>query len=104
MPYTCFEVGIAGYIARVILNRPEKRNSMVPAFWRELPEMISEIAENARARVIVISSTGPHFSSGLDDVATWNASMLEREEIFAAMRANAEGRPREFTDLHAGKT
>jgi enoyl-CoA hydratase len=66
MSYECFQVDIADNIAHVILNRPEKRNSMNHAFWRELPEIIEDIDSNARARVIVISSTGPHFSAGLD--------------------------------------
>jgi enoyl-CoA hydratase len=66
MTYECFQVDIADNIAHVILNRPEKRNSMNHAFWRELPEIIEDIDSNARARVIVISSTGPHFSAGLD--------------------------------------
>ena len=64
--YKCFEVSIKDNIARVQLNRPEKRNSMNPQFWKELPEIIRDIDQEARARVIVISSTGPHFSSGLD--------------------------------------
>jgi len=62
----CFKVDIANNIAHVVLNRPDKRNAMNPAFWRELPEIIADVDENARARVIVISSTGPHFSAGLD--------------------------------------
>jgi enoyl-CoA hydratase/carnithine racemase len=66
VPYTCFDVQIRNNIAHIILNRPEKRNSMIPAFWNELPEIIRDIDENSRARVIVISSTGPHFTSGLD--------------------------------------
>lgn len=66
MSYSCFDVSIRDNIAHIILNRPEKRNSMIPAFWRELPEIIRDIDENAKARVIVLSSTGPHFSSGLD--------------------------------------
>lgn len=66
MTYECFHVDIADNIAHVILNRPDKRNSMNHAFWRELPEIIEDIDNNARGRVIVISSTGPHFSAGLD--------------------------------------
>ena len=66
MPYTCFDVRIQDEIAHVVLNRPEKRNSMNPAFWAELPRIIDDIDDNVRARVIVISSTGPHFSAGLD--------------------------------------
>ena len=66
MTYECFTVGIKDNIANVVLNRPDKRNSMNPAFWRELPEIIKDIDYQSKARVIVISSTGPHFSSGLD--------------------------------------
>jgi len=64
--YECFSVDITDNIAHVILNRPEKRNAMNLAFWRELPQIIRDIDDNATARVIVISSTGPHFSAGLD--------------------------------------
>lgn len=66
MDYQCFDVKIADNIAHIVLSRPEKRNSMAPAFWDELPTIVHDIDHNARARVIVISSTGPHFSSGLD--------------------------------------
>lgn len=66
MAYECFEVTIDNQIAHIRLIRPEKRNSMNTAFWRELPEIIEDIDNAASARVIVISSTGPHFSSGLD--------------------------------------
>ncbi len=66
MSYECFRVEIADNIAHVVLNRPDKRNAMNHAFWREFPEIISDIDNNSRARVIVISSTGPHFSAGLD--------------------------------------
>ncbi len=66
MGYRCFDVTVEDRIAHVVLNRPEKRNSMIPEFWDELPEIVRDIDENARARAIVLSSTGPHFSSGLD--------------------------------------
>ena len=66
MTYSCFTIEIEENIAHIVLNRPEKRNSMNPAFWDELPEIVTDIDNESRARVIVISSTGPHFSSGLD--------------------------------------
>ncbi len=69
MGYRCFDVSVDEVderVAHVILNRPEKRNSMIPEFWDELPEIVRDIDENSRARAIVLSSTGPHFSSGLD--------------------------------------
>lgn len=66
MSYECFSVDIRDRVAHVAMTRPEKRNSMNPAFWRELPEIVADIDGNAKARAIVLSSTGPHFSSGMD--------------------------------------
>ena len=53
-------------IAHIILNQPDKRNAMGADFWAVLPRVVKDIDENVRARVIVISSTGPHFSAGID--------------------------------------
>lgn len=64
--YECFDVEIENKIAHIRLNRPEKFNSMNKAFWCDLPEIVRDIDANARARVIVISSTGKHFSAGMD--------------------------------------
>ncbi|GFD82559.1 enoyl-CoA hydratase [Tenacibaculum sp. KUL118] len=66
MKYSTLEVKQEGHIAHVVLNRPEAMNSMIPEFWTELPAAIREIDDNADARVIVISSTGKHFSAGMD--------------------------------------
>lgn len=64
--YECFKVEIADKIAHIVLNRPDKFNTMNLAFWRELPEIVHEINEKALARVIVVSSTGKHFTAGMD--------------------------------------
>lgn len=66
MQATCFDLTIENQIAHIVLNRPEKRNAMVREFWDELPRLIEHIDGQSLARVIVISSTGPHFSSGID--------------------------------------
>ncbi|MEM1250502.1 MAG: crotonase/enoyl-CoA hydratase family protein [Acidobacteriota bacterium] len=66
MNTTCFNVTIENHIAHLQLCRPEKRNSMIPEFWEELPQLVQRIDGQSLARVIVISSTGPHFSAGLD--------------------------------------
>jgi enoyl-CoA hydratase len=62
----CFDVAIEGHVAHVTFNRPQAMNTMIPEFWREFPEIIRDIDDNARARVIVISSTGKHFCAGMD--------------------------------------
>ena len=66
MAYTCFDVSIADNVAHIVLNRPEKRNAMIAEFWTELPDIIRDIDMNAKARVIVLSSTGPVFCAGID--------------------------------------
>jgi enoyl-CoA hydratase len=66
MSYACFTVAINDRIAHIRFNRPEKANSMIPEFWRELPEAIGRISNDGEARVIVISAEGKHFTAGMD--------------------------------------
>ena len=64
--WTCFNVIIEDGVAHIQLKRPEAMNSMIREFWNELPVIVRDIDHNARARCIVISSTGKHFSAGMD--------------------------------------
>jgi len=64
--WTCFDVSIEDHVAHIRLKRPEAMNSMVREFWNELPQIVRDIDRNARARCIVISSTGKHFCAGMD--------------------------------------
>lgn len=66
MGYTCFEIEETEGVAHLVLSRPDALNSMIPEFWRELPEIVDELSDSGRARVLVISSTGKHFSAGMD--------------------------------------
>ena len=66
MSYTCFNVEIEEGVAHIQFKRPDKFNSMIREFWNEMPEIINDISDNAKARAIVISSTGKHFCSGMD--------------------------------------
>jgi enoyl-CoA hydratase len=63
---TCFDVTITDKIAHIQLKRPDAFNSMTRDFWNELPVIVNDINDNARARVIVITSTGKHFCAGMD--------------------------------------
>ncbi|MBT0587442.1 crotonase/enoyl-CoA hydratase family protein [Alteromonas oceanisediminis] len=63
---TTMTVSIEHHIAHIQLSRPDKLNSMVPAFWQELPSVVRSIDEHSAARVIVISAQGKHFSAGMD--------------------------------------
>jgi enoyl-CoA hydratase len=64
--WTCFDVTLEDQVAHIRLNRPAAFNAMNRAFWSELPAIVGDIDDNARARVIVISSTGKHFCAGMD--------------------------------------
>lgn len=64
--HECFAVSIEDNIAHITMNRPQAMNAMNKAFWNELPKIVREIDRDALARVIVISSTGKHFSAGMD--------------------------------------
>ncbi len=64
--YQSFTVSLKDHIAHVQLNRPAELNSMNANFWRELPLCIEALDAEGDARVIVLSSTGKHFSAGMD--------------------------------------
>ncbi|MEM8617086.1 MAG: enoyl-CoA hydratase-related protein [Pseudomonadota bacterium] len=64
--HTCFNVTINDKVAHIELSRGEAMNTMTKAFWNELPAIVREIDREALARGIVISSTGKHFSAGMD--------------------------------------
>jgi len=66
MSYECFDVETLDGVTEVRLNRPESLNSMIPAFWTELPRIIRELDAGGDTRAIVLSSTGKHFCAGMD--------------------------------------
>ena len=61
----CFSLTTENHIAHLVLNQPESLNTMGPTFWRELDEVLSALHKDAQARVLVISSSGKHFSAGM---------------------------------------
>jgi enoyl-CoA hydratase len=62
----CFDLDVKDGVAHLRMNRPEAMNTMTPAFWRELPALVNELSDAGEARVIVLSSTGKHFTAGMD--------------------------------------
>ncbi|MDE2616798.1 MAG: enoyl-CoA hydratase/isomerase family protein [Burkholderiales bacterium] len=61
----CFTLSITNHIAHLVLHRPEAMNTMHPQFWRELDQVLTQLHASGEARVLVISSTGRHFSAGM---------------------------------------
>jgi len=66
MAYEVFEIERDTHVATVWLANPAKRNAMGPAFWEELPRVMTELGDDESVRAIVIAARGAHFTVGLD--------------------------------------
>jgi enoyl-CoA hydratase len=61
----CFTLTQQDHVAHLVLSRPEAMNTMHPAFWRELDQVLAQLHREGQSRALVISSTGKHFSAGM---------------------------------------
>ena len=59
-----FEVD--GEIARITMNRPEKRNALSLAHMQELTSCLKAIGESREASIVVLAGNGPAFCAGHD--------------------------------------
>jgi len=74
---------IEGAVARITLNRPEKRNALNDAVIGGIKEGLRNAAADKNVRVVVISGAGKDFCSGADLSALQkiaNASVAENSE------------------------
>jgi enoyl-CoA hydratase len=55
-----------GAVARVIINRPERKNAQSALVLSELEQAFDQAIRDPDVRVIVLSGAGEHFSSGHD--------------------------------------
>jgi len=61
----CFTLSTQEHVAHLVLDRPEAMNTMHPAFWRELDQVLDHLHRAGDVRALVVSSTGKHFSAGM---------------------------------------
>lgn len=52
-------------IATLELNRPERMNTLAPAFFPLLRDAVQRLSDEGRTRALVLRSTGRHFSAGM---------------------------------------
>ncbi len=64
--YESLTVERADAVAEIILTGPGKGNAMGPAFFRELPEVFTELDRDDSVRAIIVRGKGGIFSYGLD--------------------------------------
>jgi len=87
----CFRLSHDGAVAHLVLSRPEAFNTMQPAFWRQLHDILTDLHQQGQARALVISSTRRHFSAGMD-LQTFEGAITLDE-------GSAEGRAAVFDQL-----
>ena len=61
-----FRVETDGHIAWLILNRPEKRNTMGLAFFEEISNLFDDFDCDPNVWVVIIKAEGKSFSAGTD--------------------------------------
>ena len=61
-----FELSVAGKVATVTLNRPEKKNPLTFASYRELTDFFLAAQKEEDVKAIVVTGAGGNFSSGGD--------------------------------------
>ena len=59
------QLQVQDHIAHLQLSKPERLNTMHPGFWRDLDAALTHVSTHSDVRVLVISSTGKHFSAGM---------------------------------------
>lgn len=89
-PSPCFEVSIRDKIAHIVMSRGAELNTFTPQAWVDLPRIVKDIDRNARARVIVVSSTGKHFTAGMD------LAVFTRPDGITGVRADPHLRAEKF--------
>ena len=71
-----------GRVATVMLNRPDRRNSLSDAMLRELATTFTALMDDAEIRVVVVTGAPPVFSAGADAPLRSTMSPDERRRAF----------------------
>ena len=66
MSYKTLQIEIKNQVAKVILNRPEKKNAMSPRLHKDMTDALEKLRYDERARVLVITGAGDSFCAGMD--------------------------------------
>jgi enoyl-CoA hydratase len=73
-----FQLTVADGIAHLQLCRPERMNTMAPPFFPAFRDAVQALHDSGEARVLVVSSTGKHFSAGMAlDTFAGDSPMLD---------------------------
>ncbi len=82
MEYRCIATGDEGAVARVTMNRPDKRNALSLEMMRELIDCLGGIGARRQAAVVVLDAAGPAFCAGHDLRELVDREPSDYREIF----------------------
>ena len=77
-------------IARITLNRPEKRNALSPELIAGLSAALADSAHDANVRVVILTGAGQDFCSGADLAAFDRAAEAGVLDLLETARALAD--------------
>jgi enoyl-CoA hydratase/carnithine racemase len=82
-------VDLAGSVAVVTLDRPERRNAVTLAMWTALPAIFAALDAHPEVRGIILTGAGGVFSAGADigEFAAVRASLAQGEAYERAVDA-----------------
>jgi len=73
------EYSVDGGIARVVLNRPDKRNALDHQLLDDIDRAFAAAEEDDAVGVVVLSANGPSFCAGYDLKGSYYTSVPEKE-------------------------
>jgi enoyl-CoA hydratase/carnithine racemase len=79
---TVLQTEIKDGVARLILNRPEKRNALSWDLLRSLEESLHKVSSDRAVRAVVLAAEGPVFCSGHDLKEMVGGSTEEYRQLF----------------------
>jgi enoyl-CoA hydratase/carnithine racemase len=79
---------VENHVARLTISRPEKRNALDYAMWRDFAGLVERAAADPQVRVIVIRGAGTDFSAGAD-IAEFDTVRRDAETARAYESANS---------------
>ena len=82
MAYPTLKVEIKDKIAKVMLNRPDKKNAMSPQLHQEMTDALEDLRYDDDVTVVVITGAGNSFCAGMDLKEFFQALKVQKPKEF----------------------
>ena len=82
---TDIQIDVQAPVARVILNRPDKRNAVSAAMWQSLLDLAGSLPGNGAVKAVLLSGAGTQAFSAGADIAEMQRN-LQHPETMRAMQ------------------